>query len=63
MASGGTSSTVGVYPEVNKAQYTTGSVAYGWAGAVMRFRKLFGKYLNSVTDGRMDQQTDRQSDL
>ena len=59
MASGGTSSTVGVYPEVNKAQYTTGSVAYGWAGAVMRFRKLFDVISHSGTDQPTNGRTDR----
>ena len=42
----------------NKAVYTTVSVVYGWAGAVMQFKSLFGVILRSVTDGTMDQRTD-----
>ena len=30
-------------PTKNMAIYNTASVAYGWAGAVMRGRKFFGK--------------------
>ena len=30
------------------------SVAYGWAGAVMPFKLLFGRNFDSVTDGRTD---------
>ena len=46
----------------NKAMNTTASVAYGWAGAVMLFKQLFGKNFNSVTDARTDGQPDRRTD-
>ena len=38
----------------NKAVYMTVSVAYEWAGALMRFRYPFGKNFNSVTDRLTD---------
>ena len=45
------------------AVYTTTSVAYGWAGAVMRFRQLFGRNFESVinrgTNGLTFGQTNR----
>ena len=42
--------------------YTAASVAYGWAGALMRFRQLFGKNFNSVTNGQTDGRTDGPTD-
>ena len=30
------------------------SVVYGWEGAVLQFRYLFGNSFNSVRDGQMD---------
>ena len=45
-----------------KAVYTRASVAYGWAGAVIRVRKLHGEKLNRVTDRRTDGRTDRLTD-
>ena len=44
----------------NKAVYTTASLAYGWAGAVMLFKQLYGKNFNSMTDRRTDGWMDRQ---
>ena len=58
----------------NKAVYTTASVTYGKAGAVMPYKQLLGKNFNSMTDqwtdgwmvgrtdGWTDEQTDRQTD-
>ena len=47
----------------NKAVYTTASVAYGWAGALMEVRSLFGLISvvkkKHVTDGPTDGKTDR----
>ena len=40
--------------ERNKAVYTTASVAYGWAGAVMQVRSLFGLNSRRVTDRQSD---------
>ena len=45
--------------ERNKTVYTTASVAYGWAGAVMEVRSLFGLISHCVTDGPTDGRTDR----
>ena len=45
-----------------KALYTTPSVAYGWAGALMRLRQRSGKSFNSVTYGWTDEQTNGQTD-
>ena len=47
---------------INKAVYTTASVAYGWAGAVMRFRYLFNENFHNVTDQRMHGPTDGPTD-
>ena len=38
----------------NKAVYTTASVAYGWAGAVMEAKCPFSVFLHCVTDGWTD---------
>ena len=38
----------------NKAVYTTESVTYGLAGAVMQFRQLFSNKFNSIVDQRTD---------
>ena len=46
----------------HKVVYTTASVAYRWAGAVMRFRYLSGKSLNSVTNQLTDGWTDGLTD-
>ena len=51
-------------PTRNKAIYTTASVAYRWAGALMRFRKLFARIstawrTNRQTGGRTDSVTYR----
>ena len=46
----------------NNAVYATASVANGWAGAVMRFGKLFGENFTSVTDLPSDGPTDRWTD-
>ena len=35
---------------LKKPVYTTASVAYVWAGALMQFGKLFGEIFNSMTD-------------
>ena len=52
---------------VNKAVYTTASVAFGWAESLLEVRSLFGLISQSVIDGSMDRQmdkrTDQQSDL
>ena len=34
----------------NKAVYTTASVAYGWAGAVMQVLSPFGVFSHSIMD-------------
>ena len=47
---------------LNKAVYTTASVAYGWAGAVMEVRSLFGLISHCVTDGPTDRPTDGPTD-
>ena len=43
------------YSNVNKAIYTTASVACGWAGAVMLKDGQKSYFYKSVTDGPMDQ--------
>ena len=43
----------------NKAVYTTASVAYRWAGAVVRFRQVIGKKFNSMTDQPTNRPTNR----
>ena len=47
---------------VNKAVYTTASVAYGWAGAVMEVKSPLGVFSHSVTDRPTDRRTDRRTD-
>ena len=47
---------------INKAVYTTASVAFGWAGAVMEVRSLFGLISHCVTDGPTDRPTDGPTD-
>ena len=50
--------------EEEEAVYTTASVAYGCAGALMQVRSLFGLNPHCVTDGPTDGRwTDRQTDL
>ena len=47
---------------LNKAVYTTASVAYGWAGAVMQVKSPFRMFSQFETDGRTDGLTDRPTD-
>ena len=43
---------------MNKAVYTTASVAYGWAGAVTQVKPPFIVFSHSVTNGRTDRPTE-----
>ena len=43
----------------NKAVYTTASVTYGWAGAVMQVKPPVGVFSHCVTNRPTDLQNDR----